>query len=485
MRSRRTPIVSSPSELSIKLSSRFACQELKTNSHQRRLRHLLIRTRLTVEVVLEFLTKLLNVGNDRHRRRVAQRTEGATQHVLRQVLQVVDVLGHAAARMEARQRLLHPVGTFAAWDTPAAALVLVKLGHAKSEPNDAHLVVEDDHAARAEHRARLHHRVEVHSDIDFVRRENLYRRSTGHHALQIPTLGHAARNFVDHLLQVVAHGQLVHAGLFEFAAHAEQAGPTVSGCAQIGEPFAAAQDDVRHAGQRFGIIDHGWAAPQTDNCREGRTNARYAALAFERLHQGRLFADFVCARAGMGEDLEVNAGAEDVLADESARVSVGHGFLHDFKQVAVLAAYVDVSGLGADGERRNHYAFDDSVRIMFEDQSVLAGAGLALVTVAQHILRLGRLLGYERPLQSGGEARAATATQIRRLYLVDDGVRPQRDGLLYGLVAVQFQIAVEIGRPHAEAFGDDLDLIGMGNEICHENRYSSFAIRLSLLALSL
>ncbi len=38
-----------------------------------------------------------------------------------------------------------------------------------------------------------------------------------------------------------------------------------------------------------------------------------------------------------------------------------------------------------------------------------------------------------------------------------------REGLLQGLVAVQFEIAVEIGRAQAEALGDDLHFIGMGN----------------------
>src|SRR5664279_3738675 len=48
--------------------------------HQRRLCRLLIRARLAVEMIFELLTKLLNVRNDRHCRRVAQRTEGAPKH---------------------------------------------------------------------------------------------------------------------------------------------------------------------------------------------------------------------------------------------------------------------------------------------------------------------------------------------------------------------------------------------------------------------
>ena len=59
-------------------------------------------------------------------------------------------------------------------------------------------------------------------------------------------------------------------------------------------------------------------------------------------------------------------------------------------------------------------------------------------------------------------------------------------GLLQGLVAIQFQIAVEVGGAQAKALGDDLHFIGMGDEISH-SVLSSLAIRpvaLAPLALS-
>ncbi len=52
-----------------------------------------------------------------------------------------------------------------------------------------------------------------------------------------------------------------------------------------------------------------------------------------------------------------------------------------------------------------------AVRIVQEDQVVLAGAGLALVAVDEDVLGLGRLLGNEGPLHAGREARAAAAAQ--------------------------------------------------------------------------
>src|SRR5665213_2634462 len=84
------------------------------------------RARLAVQVILKLLAELFNKGQSGHCRRITQRTEGTAQHVFRQVLDVVNVLRFAKSRVEPRQRFLQPVSALAAWNTPAATLVLVK-----------------------------------------------------------------------------------------------------------------------------------------------------------------------------------------------------------------------------------------------------------------------------------------------------------------------------------------------------------------------
>ncbi len=86
------------------------------------------------------------------------------------------------------------------------------------------------------------------------------------------------------------------------------------------------------------------------------------------------------------------------------------------------------------------------MRIVLKDQPVFAGAGLALIAVAQHIFRLRRLLRNERPLHSSVESRAAAPAQAGILDLIDDGVRLHAERLLHGLVAVKLEIAVDIRR---------------------------------------
>ena len=142
--------------------------------------------------------------------------------------------------------------------------------------------------------------------------------------------------------------------------------------------------------------------------------------------------------------------------------------------------------LRAHRQARDHHAFDHGMRIVLENQPVFAGAGLAFVAVAQNVFRLGRLLGHERPLQSGAETRAATPAQAGILDLVDDAVRPHAQGLLHRLVAVQLQVAINIGRTQAESLGDDFYFVGMGNQISHDEIViEDFRLRFRICRISI
>src|SRR5438874_5546024 len=101
------------------------------------------------------------------------------------------------------------------------------------------------------------------------------------------------------------------------SAQTEQTRSAVLGRTKVREPLCSAKNNVRHAGQRFRIINNGWPTPQPNNGREGRADARDAALAFKRLHQCRLFANLVSARAAVPVDFKITSGTEDVFAQKS------------------------------------------------------------------------------------------------------------------------------------------------------------------------
>src|ERR1019366_5880701 len=188
-----------------------------------------------------------------------------------------------------------------------------------------------------------------------------------------------------------------------------------------------------------------------------------AALAFERLHQRRFFANFVSARSTVPVNVEIVSAAEDILAEKALRIGVLDRLLHDHRQVAILAANVDVAGMRTDRDGGNHHAFNDRVRVVLENQAVLAGAGLALIAVAKHVFGFGRLLRHKRPLHSRTEPSAAPSAQAGVLHLVDQGIRTHAQGLLNGLIAVQLEIAIDIRSALSKALRDYAYLVGMGN----------------------
>ena len=148
----------------------------------------------------------------------------------------------------------------------------------------------------------------------------------------------------------------------------------------------------------------------------------------------------------MGRHVEVEPAAQDVLAQEAARISLLNSPVHDFDQVSILAANVDVALLGGDRQAGNQHPFNDAVRVVLHQQAVFAGARFAFVGVANHILQLGRLARHEAPLHPRREARAAPAAQSRFLHLVHNGLRRHLDSLAQGLVALVRQVGLERGR---------------------------------------
>src|ERR1035441_3688606 len=94
--------------------------------YQSSLTYICERAGLAVQMFLELLAELLHESKNGHSRSIAQRAEGPAHHILRKVLNVVDVFGLAESCVEAGQRLLEPVRSLAAGDAPAAAFVLIK-----------------------------------------------------------------------------------------------------------------------------------------------------------------------------------------------------------------------------------------------------------------------------------------------------------------------------------------------------------------------
>ena len=120
-------------------------------------------------------------------------------------------------------------------------------------------------------------------------------------------------------MHAVAHGELVDAGPLDMAGDAEEAGAAVALGAELGVSSAPPMSRMWGAEAMVSALLMTVGPPyRPTTAGKGGLMRGHAALAFERLHEGRLFADLVGAGAGLGDDVEVDAlAAEDVLAEEA------------------------------------------------------------------------------------------------------------------------------------------------------------------------
>jgi len=108
---------------------------------------------------------------------------------------------------------------------------------------------------------------------------------------------------------------------------------------------------VRHAGERFDVVDYCWLGECAGDRGDGGLFARPAALAFERFEQAGFFAADVGASAFVDVALELVLAAEDSLwAEDFVVVGFLDRALEDFGLAMVFAADEDVSDVAARGD---------------------------------------------------------------------------------------------------------------------------------------
>src|SRR5258708_5365785 len=169
------------------------------------------RTRSSFQVRLEFAPPLVYDRHRRNRGRIAQWTERPTQHVLGQVLNVVDVLLQSAAIMEASESFLEPVSTFTAGNAPAATFVLVELHDSQGKFDHASLVVNHHNTAGAQELSALAEGIEVHVHlVGFFRCEDERGRAARNNGFELASIGNSGTDFVDHLFQRISQRQLIN-----------------------------------------------------------------------------------------------------------------------------------------------------------------------------------------------------------------------------------------------------------------------------------
>src|SRR6185437_4505911 len=188
-----------------------------------------------------------------------------------------------------------------------------------------------------------------------------------------------------------------------------------------GEPLRPLPQDGRHRCEALGVVDRGRLAVEAEVRRKRRLEARLAGLALERVEERGLLAADVGARADERMDVEVDPGAADVPAEKAGLVGLLQRRLEARHRLAEeFAADVVVGDGGIRGIAAERQPLDERVRVVAQDVAVVAGAGLALVGVADQVFLHRRVAGHEAPFGARGEAGATPTAQAGGLDGIDD-----------------------------------------------------------------
>src|SRR5437763_4799174 len=226
-----------------------------------------------------------------------------------------------AAGLEALEDLNHPVRALPARRALAAGLVRVELRPAKYRADDAGRLVEDLQRLGAEHRPRRTDGLVVECDIEVLGGEDRRRRAAWRPELQPVAFAHTAGE-VQQLAQRHPEWRLVLSGFGHVARQRVEREARRLLTAEPAEPVDALVDDRRHAGDRLDVVDDGRAGIEAGDGGERRSQAWLAAEALERVEQCRLLAADVGTRAGVDDDVERVARAQDLASEDAGLVGI-------------------------------------------------------------------------------------------------------------------------------------------------------------------
>ncbi len=181
--------------------------------------------------------------------------------------------------------------------------------------------------------------------------------------------------------------------------------------------------------------------------REGWSRARLASPSFDGGHQSGFLAAYEGAGAFFDVQVKAELGAKDISPEQPVFLCLGNGSLQVGDSQRVLCPAINIAVLRTDGVSCNRHAFEQAVRVAFQDRAVHECAGIAFVCIADHVLGCVAAAPAELPLDAGREARSAAPAQSRIFHRGDHIVRLHLcQRLCQRLVAIAGDVLVDIFR---------------------------------------
>src|SRR5665811_73701 len=248
-------------------------------------------------------------------------------------------------------------------------------------------------------------------------------RTRGHaaglDALEFVTLAHATEDVEQYMPQGDAHGHFDDTMTLHWPLDRHELGALAFLGADGCKPFAAVDDDVGNAGERFGVVRHGRTSPHAFLDRTRRFGSRLSLDTHDGIHQRGRFATDVGATTGADAHCDILAGAEDVMTDQADSLGVGNGLAKSPDGKRIFTTDVVVSAFRATGDARDEDAFENAMRVGLVELPVLVDVRFTFVRIADDELRTRLGFPTAGPLDASGETSATTTAHIRGRDLFD------------------------------------------------------------------
>jgi hypothetical protein len=377
-----------------------------------------------------------------------------------QFLQLLDIALLAFAVTDAGDDLQHALGPHPARRALAAALVLDEVEEVAGHVDHAAVVVHDDAASRAHDGAQVLQSLVVDGDIEIGLGDAAPGGAAELHGLELLAVGHTPADLVHDLAQLHSDRHLHQPGVLDGATQGEHLGALALLRAGAGVPLRPLEDDGGDVGESLDVVEHAGFVPQALNGRERRTGAGLSSSPFDTAHQRGLLAADEGPRTHADLEVELKAGAHDVLTEQAQFPGLVDGVLQPLDRQGILGPQVHEPLFGPDGISPDGHALDEAVGVALQHGAIHEGSRIALVRVAQDVLDVGRGLAGELPLESRGEAGAAAPAQPAAQDLAHHLVRSHLgEHLGQRLIALAGDVLLDLERvDDSRVAEDDLDL---------------------------
>src|SRR6266702_3672013 len=168
----------------------------------------------------------------------------------------------------------------------------------------------------------------------------------------------ASADTVDDVPQLNAHRNFNQAGVGDLAGQSEDLGSLALFRTLSSEPLRTVTDEGRHVGKGFDVVDERRFAPETGDCRIGRSRLRSSATSLNGGDQGSLFSADKSACTQANVDIEVERSSADVAAQQTTTTGVANRSRQTADCQRIFCTNVNVTFAGTNCVSSDGHAFD-------------------------------------------------------------------------------------------------------------------------------